>query len=260
MRHRFLFVCSLTILLALAPVVARSADSDGIVTILPGDARFKTPGFDDYEALYTSSSSKSGAFTLQVRRTGDGKSINMIDIIPMQESVIVAQRNIDFQTHRVESGAGPNFAWGGEYIVRNFGDKDYDWTRVPLRGGEPKRMMGEFQNGGAVSEMFSPTLASLMPMEVGTKFRMPAAYPRKGEFVSSELDEYQVLRKERLDLPSGLSCDCWVIEKKLWGNHYESKEMIWVSREAPFVFRRHRDVGGKRDFVSDLLAFRPLAR
>ncbi|MCG8434100.1 MAG: hypothetical protein MJA83_08730, partial [Gammaproteobacteria bacterium] len=77
-------------------------------------------------------------------------------------------------------------------------------------------------------------------------------------FVSSEFDEYEVLSKERLNLGPGLDCECWVIQKKRWGDG--SIEQIWVARKAPFVFRRHRDVGGRRDFVSDLLDFRNLAR
>ena len=239
-------------------VVAQSSSggsSEDVVTILPGDKRFKTPEFDDYEVVYTSRSSKTGGFTLQARKSGDGKKLSIVDIIPMQNNVIVAQRQIDLKSHRAEFSAGPFFAWGTEFVFGQADNRGYNWTRVPIGQGKPKQMVGEIKNSGYISEMFSPTLASLMPMDVGAKFRVPEAYPRKGDFVSSEFDEYKVLRKERLSLPSGLSCDCWVIEKKTWNG---STERIWVSREAPFVFRRIRDFGGRREFTSDALSFRKL--
>lgn len=226
--------------------------------ILPGDSRLNTPPFDDFEAVYTSSSSKTGGFTLQARKTGDGKRLTLVDIIPMKDNVIVAHRNIDLATHRFESSAGPYFAWGAEIVVQQASPTAYDWSRIPIGGGEPKRVAGEMAGGGTFDDMFTPTLASLMPMAPGTKFRLPVAYPRKSEIVSSEFDMYQVLRREHLELPLGLSCNCWVIEKRAWGSEYKSRELIWVSREAPFVFRRHRDVGGQRDFVSEVLSFRRL--
>ena len=234
-----------------------AAGSGAATTILPGDARFNTPAFDDYQAVYTSSSSKTGGFTLQVRTSGDGRKLSMIDIIPMQEYVIVAQRQIDLRTHRAEFGAGPFFAWGEEFIVSSSDGENYDWTRLPIGPGEPKQMTGEIAHQGYVSEMFSPTLASLMPMDVGAVFKVPEAYPRKGEFVSSELSEFEVLRKEQLETPSGLRCDCWVIEKRSWNG---MTEQIWVAREAPFVFRRIRDIGGRREFASDLLDFQTLKK
>ncbi|MEO9469742.1 hypothetical protein [Parasphingorhabdus sp.] len=250
--------CSILATLSLSQIsaTAQTPDkSDDAVTIQPGDERFNTPAFDDYQAVYTSSSSKTGGFTLQVRKSGDGKKLAMIDIIPMPNYVIVAQRQIDLKTHRAEFGSGPFFAWGQEFVVSSSNGKNYSWTRTPIGPGAPKQMQGTIANGGYVSEMFSPTLASLMPMSVGTRFQLPEAYPRKGEFVSSEYDSYQVLRKENLSLPSGFSCDCWMIEKKTWNG---MTEHIWVSRKAPFVFRRIRDVGGKREFQSDLLAFTQL--
>ncbi|MCG8436389.1 MAG: hypothetical protein MJA83_20420, partial [Gammaproteobacteria bacterium] len=189
--------------------IPAAADND-VLTILPGDKRFKTPEFDDYQATYTSAFSKTGAFTLQARKTGDGKKLTLIDIIPGKESVIVAQRQIDIKTQRLEFSAGPYFAWGAEFVVKQYQPEEYAWSRVAIGDGETKRTAGEFQNKGSISEMFSPLLASLMPMEPGTKFRLPEAYPRKGEFVSSEFDEYEVLRKERLNLGPGLDCECWV--------------------------------------------------
>ena len=245
-----------SVVAALACVACASVQAQDALTILPGDARFRTPEFGDYEAVYTSASSKSGGFTLQARLADRGRRLSLVDIIPMKEDVIVAQRGIDLRTQRVEFSAGPYFAWGEEFVVAQAGGHSYDWARVPIGGGEPKRSSGEVAHDGYVTDLFSPTLAALMPMEAGTRFRLPIAYPRKGEFVSVEFDEYEVLRRERLDLPSGIGCDCWVIEKKAWSG---ATSRIWVAREAPFVFRRHRDVGGRRDFVSDVLAFHQLA-
>lgn len=225
--------------------------------ILPGDAAFYIPEFVDYEARYTSSSSKTGEFTLHVRLSGDGRKMSLIDMIPMENSVIVAQRQIDMASQRLEFSAGPYFAWGAEFIVSQSDGKTYDWARVPIGGGVPKRAEGAISHQGYVSEMFSPLLASLMPMDEGSQFRLPASYARQGEFVSSELDEYTVLRREKLDTPAGLMCECWLIEKRNWGG---STERIWVDRKAPFVFRRHRDVGGRRDFVSELTAYRALGK
>ncbi len=240
-----------------SPLLAQSADTPSdAATIQPGDSRFDTPEFEDYQAVYTSSSSKTGGFTLQARKSGDGKKLAMIDIIPMTNYVIVAQRQIDLASHRAEFGSGPFFAWGQEFVVSSSDGTNYSWTRSPIGGGASKQMQGPIANGGYVSEMFSPTLASLMPMPVGAKFQMPEAYPRKGETVSSEFDQYEVLSKETLSLPSGLGCECWKIEKKTWNGMIEH---IWVAREAPFVFRRIRDVGGQREFQSDLLAFTQLS-
>lgn len=231
--------------------------ADDAPTILPGAAAFSVPTFTDYEARYTSSSSKTGEFTLHVRLSGDGRKMSLIDMIPMENSVIVAQRQIDLTSQRLEFSAGPYFAWGAEFIVSQSDGKTYDWARVPVGGGVPKRAEGAISHQGYVSEMFSPLLASLMPMDEGAQFRLPASYARQGEFVSSELDAYTVLRRERLNTPAGPSCNCWLIEKQNWSG---STERIWVDRKAPFVFRRHRDVGGRRDFVSELTAYRVLEK
>lgn len=247
---------ALTALLSSCVLASSPAQSEEVppvsIAILPGDPRFDTPDFDDYQAVYASSSSKTGGFTLQARKSGDGNKLAMIDIIPMANYVIVAQRQIDLVTHRAEFGAGPYFAWGQEFVVSASDGTNYNWSRNPIGAGTQKQSVGSIANGGYISEMFSPTLASLMPMEVGEKFRLPEAYPHGDETVTSEFDEYQILRKEKLDLDSGFSCECWLIEKKMWGG---TTEHIWVSREAPFVYRRVRDVGGMREFSSDLLAY-----
>ena len=240
---------------AAAPARAeQSADQkQASLVISPGDSRFNTPDIPDYEAVYNSSSSKTGAFTLHVRTSGSGEKLTLVDVIPMQDNVIVAQRQIDLATHRADFGAGPFFAWGPEIVVSQSNAETYSWTRVPIGGGAPKQASGEIQHGGYVSDMFSPTIASLMPMAPGAKFQLPEATPRKGEFVSAELSTYEILRRENLDLGDGLNCNCWVISKTNSGG---ATEEIWVDRKAPYVFRRVRDKGGAREFTSDLLAFR----
>ncbi|WP_262693753.1 hypothetical protein [Kordiimonas aquimaris] len=241
--------------LALGVFASMAVAAQEIETVTPGNAAFSIENIPDYEARYTSSSSKTGEFTLHVRTTGNGEKLSMIDIIPMENMVIVAQRFIDIQTQLLEFYAGPYFAWGPEYIVGKTDGKTYDWSRTPIAGGAPKRASGDIAHNGYVSEMFSPLLASLMPRDVGSVFQMPGFYARKGEYVSSEMDVFMVTGRETLTTPSGLSCECWVIDKKTWNG---SLERIWVARTAPYVFKRHRDVGGSRSFVSDLLSYRPL--
>lgn len=228
-----------------------------VETIYPGGTSFSSLNINDYEARYTSSFSKTGEFTLHVRTSGDGKKLSMVDIIPGENTVIVAQRMIDLESQLLEFSAGPYFAWGPEFIVGHSDGKTYDWARVPVGGGDVKRAHGEIANEGYVSEMFSPILAMLMPRDVGSRFQLPNSYARKGEVVSSEMDVYEVIAREKLQTPSGLSCDCWVLDKKGWAF---GKERIWVAREAPYVFKRHRDVDGPRSFVSELLSFRKLEK
>lgn len=241
------------ILTLLASPVSGSAENKDVIT--PGHDSLALQDIPDYEARYTSSSSKTGEFTLHVRTSGDGKMLSMVDIIPMENMVIVAQRVIDLQTQLHMFSAGPYFAWGPEFIAGHTDGETYSWTRVPLTGGAPKRSSGPIENSGYVSEMFTPLLASLMPRDVGSKFYVPASYARKGETVSSELDEYTVTGRVQLNTPSGLSCNCWVIDKKTWGG---SLERIWVDQKAPYVFKRHRDVDGTRAFVSELHYYRML--
>lgn len=251
LRKRFMPIVVANIMLMAGVTNAQ----DDASAILPGDTRFDTPEFTDYEAKWSSASSKTGAFTLKAIRTG--QTLTLVDIIPTPQGTIVSQRSIDLATHRSQSSAGPYFAWGKEFVVAQNSDSSYHWTRVPLGGGKPEVVTGRLENGGAVSDMFSPTLAALMPMDVGSQFKLPALYPIQGGLVASEMDTYSVIRRERLDLAGGLSCQCWVLEKKAWSG---STELIWVSRDAPFVFRRIRDVGGKREFVSELLGYTPASK
>ena len=240
-----------------AAVALQVSAQDQAQEITPGSALFVMPELKDYEARYNSSFSKTGEFTLQVRVTGDGKRLSMVDIIPGETVVIVAHRQVDLVSQLVEFSAGPNFAWGPEFIVKQSDGKTFDWARVPAGGGEARRVSGPVANNGSVSEMFSPLLATLMPMDVGSKFRLPTMYARKGEIASSEFDDFEVTARETLRTASGLSCECWVIDKKTWGG---SLERIWVARKAPFVFKRHRDVGGPRSFVSELTGYRVLKK
>ena len=238
----------------LVPATIHAA-SDELKTILPDASQFSLPAFKNYEVNYSSAMGKDAFFTLLAIKSLNGKKLVLIDIIPMKDNVIVAQRHIDMKTQHQEFSASPYFAWGSEFVVAQNTADNYDWNRVPIGGGEAARAQGELANGGGVDVMFSPTLAALMPMDVGSRFELPQIYPRKGGLVSSEMDQYQMLRKEQLELASGVSCECWVIERKSWSG---STTQYWVSREAPFIYRRHRDVGGPRDFVSDVLAFRLL--
>ena len=243
------------LLASLAALALPAAQAQDARPIEVGSDAFTSLDIPDYEARYNSSSSKTGEFTLQVRRSGDGKKLAMIDIIPMENAIIVAQRQIDLASQLQEFGAGPYFAWGPEFIVSSTDGTNYDWTRIPVGGGEPVRMTGDIAHGGYTSEMFSPLLASLMPMEVGSKFQLPAFYARQGDRVSSELDTYEILSREPMDTASGLSCNCWLIEKTPWAG---GVERIWVDQKPPYVFKRHRDVGGSRSFVSELTAYRKL--
>jgi len=43
-----------------------------VITILTGDVRFSTPEFDDFQAEYNSSFSKTGRFSLLVRSFDGG--------------------------------------------------------------------------------------------------------------------------------------------------------------------------------------------
>ncbi|MEM9302833.1 MAG: hypothetical protein AAGE01_12010 [Pseudomonadota bacterium] len=234
-----------------------TAPADEEVRIAPGDARFRPLEIGAYVAQYTSASSATGAFSLFVHSVDDGAGISLIDMIPMRDNVIVAQRRIDARMHAVDFSAGPYFAWGAEYVVSQMDGAAFDWTRVPIGGGEAVRLTGELGTTGIVSDMFSPTLAALLPMPPQTRFALPTAQPRPGGALSVAWTSYLVLRKERLDTPSGAECDCWVIEKI---NADGGVTHLWVDRAAPFIFKRHRDVGGPRELVSELLNFESMQR
>ena len=226
-----------------------------VPSIHPGDPRLQIPDFEPYQAEYTSA---FGRFVNQVRhyRGEDGPKISILNIISMPQGVIVDHRGVDAATQRIEFFHSPYFAWGPEYVVAAANEEGYDWVRVPLGGGEPVRAQGQMDTPGYFDSIgFSPLFGALMPMDVGSNFTLPREQPRASGEVSIELVEFEVLRREHLELSSGLNCECWVIEERTAGG---SVTQLWVSRQAPFVFRRHRDIGGPREFISDLLEFSPL--
>ncbi|MDE1468445.1 hypothetical protein [Aurantiacibacter sp. D1-12] len=224
--------------------------------VLPGSEAINVPAFEDYEAVYTSASSKTGFFTLQARTSGDGAMLVLIDIIPMENMVIASQRHIELDSMRQAFGAGPYFAWGPEFVVSRSNTQGYDWTRAPIEGGEPLRAAGPIENGGYLDTMFSPLLAALLPMELGTSVSIPEATAIVGGTVESRMIEYTVVGEEELQLASGISCLCTVLERAADGSR--AAERFWVSREAPFVFRRIRAFGTEQAFTSDLHSFHTL--
>ncbi len=211
----------------------------------------------DYIAQYSSAFSPTGAFTLIGRRTGDGQSLMLADIIPMPDNVIVSQRHMDLRDMRMKFWAGPYLAWGFEFVVSAASTEGHSWTRIPIAGGKPEVFVGPQPHGGYYSDMFSPFLAGLMPKETGSTFRAPAAYPRADETVSIELDTFEVLARERIELSNEIRCECWKIEKRGWDG---SIEHIWVDRQAPYVFKRVRNPGSEREMTSNLLSFQVLER
>lgn len=231
--------------------------TDAAEVITPASAELSLEIPDDYMAQYSSAFSPTGAFTLMARRSGDAQTLMLADIIPMPDSVIVSQRHLELPSMRLIFSAGPYMAWGLEFIVTSASRESHSWVRVPIAGGETKRFAGPIPNEGTYSDMFSPFLAALMPRETGSTFSAPATYPRADETVSVEMDTYEVLGRETLDLGEGLGCECWKIEKRSWSG---SVEHVWVDRKAPYVFKRVRDPGGEREFTSDLLAFNVLGR
>lgn len=210
------------------------------------------PEFESYEVEYTS---QSGRFFHQVRpyqRDGADK-VSVLNIIHMPDGVIVDSRGMDRKTLRLEYMMSPYFAWGLEYAVAQFSERGFEWLRIPLGGGEATRLTGESEHGGFVDELgFSPVFAAVLPLPTGTRFTLPHAQPQQDGTVRSSLATYEVVGMERIELESGLSCQCWVLEQTSQGG---SITRFWVSRDAPFIYRRHRDIGGQRDFVSDARSF-----
>jgi hypothetical protein len=238
-----------------AEVSAQSGPSDEILLITPGDSRLHTPEFDPYEVEYGSA---FGRFYNQVRKFTDqgSEKISVLNIIEMPQGVIIDHRTIDAATLRIETFNSPYFAWGKEQVFMQSAADKYSLVRIPIDGGDPIHSTGTLENNGYFDSLgFSPTLAAILPLDVGTKFQMPKDQPRKNGSVVSVLANYEVVAKEKLNLPSGVSCDCWVIQEI---SENGSIHKYWISQTAPFLLRRHRDVGGKRDFISDVITFRSL--
>ena len=232
-----------------------AAEARDVITILPGDERLQTPDFEAYEVEYGSA---FGRFFNQVRKFKgeDGDKISVLNIIEMPQGVIVDHRTIDTKSHRLETFNSPYFAWGEEFVFMRATVDKYDLVRVPISGGEPIYSTGEFKHNGYFDGLgFSPTMAALLPLEIGTKFQMPKDQPGKDGSLDSVLSSYEVIGTEQLNLPSGVSCECTVIqETSANGTIYK----YWISDKAPFMIQRHRDVGGKRDFISKVIKFEPL--
>lgn len=228
--------------------VAQEPDASAAYT----DLAIDVPDFEPYEVEYASG---SGRFFHQVRpfRLDGVDKISIINIIHMPNGVIVDSRGMDRATLRLDYMMTPYFAWGQEYAVAQFNGPHYEWLRVPLGGGEPTRLSGESEYGGFVGELgFSPSFAALLPLPTGTRFSMPVTQPRADGTVDAVLVTYEIVGRETLRLDSGLGCECWILE----GDSNGSVTRFWVSREAPFVYRRHRDIDGPRDLVSDALSLR----
>lgn len=210
------------------------------------------PDFVPYEAEYGSA---FGRFFHQVRPfelDGDPK-ISVLNVIDMPGAVIVDSRALDRETLRLEYLMSPYFAWGQEFVVARFGSSGTDWTRVPLGEAPPVTSSGTSEHGGYFEDIgLSPALAALMPLPDGARFRLPVAQPKRDGTVGTLVADYEVIGRETLALAGGLGCTCWVVEQR----RGEEVDRYWVAREPPFVFRRHRDVGGRREHVSDLLSFR----
>lgn len=237
-------------------MVGASADRAGAQEseVIPLTAdRFDLPDFTGYEVEYGSA---FGRFFNQVRpfELNGVRKVSVLNIIDMPTGVIVDSKVIDGATLRLEHMASPFFAWAQEYAVGSANADGFEWIRIPIEGGEPLRSTGVASHGGVVDDLgFSPTLASLMPQPLGSSFRLPALQARRDGTMGETLLEYRVLRRERLWLDSGVTCECWVLEQEdsAGGIHH-----FWISREAPFLIKRHRDVGGERDFVSEVISFR----
>ncbi|MDJ0641274.1 MAG: hypothetical protein QNJ15_00520 [Erythrobacter sp.] len=223
-----------------------------VVQISPGDAGVSIDISSDYRAEYSSAFAKAGAFTLLALRTGDGKTLMLADIIPTGDTVIVSQRHLDLPSMRVKFVAGPFLAWGTEFVVTASAPSGQAWARVPIGPGEVKSDARGISTGGFFSDMYSPLLAALMPRPPGTVLTLPASYPRADETFTIEFDRYEVMGREALGLQAGFECECWKIEKQGWDG---STEHIWVDRKAPYVFKRVRNPGSDREFVSELVAF-----
>lgn len=239
---------------AVSPALGQS--DDGAQAIVAG-SQLDMPEFADYEAHYESAFSTTGAITMQLRRFANGTKLNMIDIIPTEQSVIVATRNINLASNVIEFEVGPYFAWGQEYVVRMSNGAGYSMTRIPFDGSAPIHSQGQLEHGGMMFDMYAPTLAAMLPADVGTSFQLPLGSPTRENNLIADPTTYDVVRTERLELDSGISCDCTVIRKNNPGG---STDLFWVSRTAPFIYRWHRDIGGPREFVSELQAFRTLDR
>jgi hypothetical protein len=241
--------------IAFCPAVLATDPERPSEIILPGDDRLAIADFDAYEAEYASA---FGRFINQVRpfQTDEGQKISVINLIHMPQAVIVDHRTIDRTSLRMESFVSPYFAWGQEHITGRMDANGYDWVRVPLDGSAVIRTQGGWDTNGVFDGLgFSPTFSAFLSLEIGDRFRIPRDQARVDGTLDAVLVEMEVIGRESLRLDSGVHCECLVLEET---DAAGSIQRYWVGEDAPFLFRRHRDVGGPRDFVSDVLSFRPL--
>ncbi|NKB88490.1 MAG: hypothetical protein GKS06_09740 [Acidobacteria bacterium] len=219
----------------------------------PGHERLSLPDFEAYEVEYTSA---SGRFLNQVRPFQlDGVAkISILNLIDMPSGVIVDHAVVDRATLRQEYGATPYFAWGMENILLRATANELEIVRVPMGGGAPVVIEQEFDHGGYFEPLgFSPTYAALLPADEGTVFQIARRQPVAGGSIRTDFADFVVLGMETLETPAGLRCDCTILEERVEGG---ATHRYWVARQAPFLFKRHRDIGGARDFVSEALSFR----
>lgn len=211
------------------------------------------PDFQPYEAEYGSAFGRF--FNRAWPYVRDGRSkLSVVNTITTPNGIIVDSRSFDRTTLQIDYMMSPYFAWAEEYVVALFGESGFQWTRIPIGGGDPITLRGESDAGPFVDDLgFSPAFAGLLPLPVGRRFTMPVPRPIADGTVGSRLLEFEVVGTASLELSSGFSCECTVLEQTGPG---DSVTRFWVSREPPFVYRRHRDIGGPRDFVSELLDVR----
>jgi len=245
---------------ALALMVFESAalaadPAPGSEVFLPGDDRIALAYFDAYEVEY---SSAFGRFINQVRpfQTEDGLKISVVNLIHMPQGVIVDHRTIDGASLRMEAFISPYFAWGQEHVTGRMDADGYDWIRVPLDGGEVIRTQGVWDTNGVFDGLgFSPTFSTFLPLGVGARFQIPREHARPDGSIEAVLIDMEFIERESLVLDSGVQCECLILEET---DSTGAIHRYWVGQNAPFLFRRHRDIGGPRDFVSEVMSYRPL--
>lgn len=246
---RWMTAACVLVAISASPLVAQ--DTGRIIRAEPDG--IDVPDFDGYEVEYTSA---FGRFFNRVQPfdvDGAGK-ISVLNLIEMPDGVIVDSKSIDRATLRLDYFMSPFFAWGQEYIVSQWTAEGMEWNRIPLGGGEAIRVVAESEHGGFMDDLgFSPTLAAVMPLPIGTRFQMPGLRYGTDGSVAERLVDYEVVGRESLSLESGVACDCWVIDQT---DAAGATHRFWVSREAPFVFKRARNFGEPQEFVSEVLHFR----
>lgn len=102
-------ICSIAMLL-MATTSISHAESDQPLPLATTTLQFNTPEIRNYQVNYSSAMGEDVFFTLVAKKSRDGTKLVLIDIIPMDGDVIVAQRHIDIELLRTNFSAGPCFA------------------------------------------------------------------------------------------------------------------------------------------------------